>query len=148
MRGVDIARTTLKPFSTRPFVPGTLLELDRLALVGEAAGIDATTGEGIAQAIVMSRAAAAHLARALRIGDGRLGAYREEVLRTRLGRHLLQSAWLARRVYAGRRGHAWRAFLAREPLALAAGARWYAGERVGWALKVRLGAKLVRALVS
>jgi flavin-dependent dehydrogenase len=144
-RGVDISRLKLRPFSTRPLVPGARMALRGLALVGEAAGIDATTGEGIAQAILMGGIAAKHLARALRVGDGRLDGYGAEVVGTAVGRHLLQSAWLARRVY-GARGAPWRAFLAREPSALEAGARWYAGERLGWGAKARLGAKLAVAL--
>ena len=52
-RGVDIAQVRLKPFATRPLVPGAPLGVDGAVFVGEAAGIDATTGEGIAQAIVM-----------------------------------------------------------------------------------------------
>ncbi|MGH7298656.1 MAG: hypothetical protein ACRELB_27190, partial [Polyangiaceae bacterium] len=147
-RGLDVAKVELRPFSTRPLVRGAPLALHRLALVGEAAGIDATTGEGIAQAILMAGIAATHLARALRIGDGRLDGYAPAVLRSRLGRHLLQSAWLARRVYGPRRGARWRAFLATEPLAREAGARWYAGEPLGWAMKARLAGKLARALAG
>jgi flavin-dependent dehydrogenase len=144
-RGLDLAAVKLKPFSTRPLVRGAPLALDGVLLVGEAAGIDATTGEGIAQAILMGRIAARHLARALRLGDGRLAAYGPDVIGSRVGRHLLQSAWLARRVY-GPRGAPWRAFLARDPLARAAGARWYAGEALGWATKARLGVRLAVAI--
>jgi flavin-dependent dehydrogenase len=144
-RGLTISRMRLKPFSTRPLTRGARLAFPGLVLVGEAAGIDATTGEGIAQAILMGGLAAKHLARALRVGDGRLDAYAAEVFGTAVGRHLLQSAWLARRVY-GARGAGWRAFLAREQAALEAGARWYAGESMSWAAKARLGAKLALAL--
>jgi len=146
-RGVDLARVKLRPFSTRPLVPGARLALAGLALVGEAAGIDATTGEGIAQAILMGGVAAKHLALALRRGDDRLDGYEAEVVGATVGRHLLQSAWLARRVY-GPRGAVWRSFLAREPAALEAGARWYAGERLPWRAKARLGAKLAFALAG
>jgi flavin-dependent dehydrogenase len=146
-RGIDVARVRLKPFATRPLVPGSPLARDGVILVGEAAGIDATTGEGIAQAILMGGIAASHLARALRTGDLRLEGYAAAVRRSRVGRHLMQSAWLARRVY-GPRGAAWRALLARDPLAREAGARWYAGERLGWLTKARLAAGLARALAS
>ena len=131
-RGIDIASVKLKPFSTRPFVEGSLLALERLALVGEAAGIDATTGEGIAQAILFGAIAAHHLAQATRLGTGRLDGYEREVRRARVGKHLLQSAWLARVVY-GPRGAAWRRHLARSDRARDAGMRWYAGERLSWA---------------
>jgi flavin-dependent dehydrogenase len=140
-RGVDIAQVKLKPFSTRPLVPGSRLALERLALVGEAAGIDATTGEGIAQAILTASIAATHLARAVRTGEASLDAYARDVRRSRVGRHLLQSAWLARRVY-GARGAPWRRFVADSALAREAGARWYAGRPLGWPIKVRLAVGL------
>ena len=146
-RGIDIAKVTLKPFSTRPFVEGSLLALDRLALVGEAAGIDATTGEGIAQAILFGAIAAHHLAQAIRLGSGRLDGYARDVRRSRVGRHLLQSAWLARVVY-GPRGAPWRRYLARSERARGAGMRWYAGERLSWSEKGKLAAGLARELAA
>lgn len=145
-RGLDVSGVRLLAYSTRPFVRGAPLVADALALVGEAAGIDATTGEGIAQSIRMGAIAAAHLARAARTGDPRLAAYADEVTRSRMGRHLLQSAWLARRVYSARTGGAWRTFLAREPLAREAGARWYAGDALGWGIKARLAGRLAASL--
>jgi menaquinone-9 beta-reductase len=144
-RGLDVATVKLRAFSTRPLVPGSQLAVHRLALVGEAAGIDATTGEGIAQAILMARIAAAHLACAIRGADPSLARYGQDVRASRVGRHLLQSAWLAKRVY-GRRGAGWRAFLARNADARAAGAAWYAGHSLAWPMKVRLGARLALAL--
>jgi menaquinone-9 beta-reductase len=146
-RGIDIASVRLKPFSTRPLVPGSRLALDRLALVGEAAGIDATTGEGIAQAILTAGIAARHLARALRTGQAALDAYADDLRGSRVGQHLLQSAWLARRVY-GPPGAPWRAFIAGSPFAREAGARWYAGRPLGWPTKARLAAGLALELRS
>jgi flavin-dependent dehydrogenase len=145
LRGIDIAQIKLKPFSTRPLVMGSQLALDRLALVGEAAGIDATTGEGIAQAILTAAIAARHLGRAVHSGQASLDAYARDVRSSRVGRHLLQSAWLARRVY-GTGGAPWRRFIADNALAREAGARWYAGRPVGWATKTRLGLSLGHAL--
>lgn len=140
-RGIDIASVKLKPFSTRPLVPGSIFALDRLALVGEAAGIDATTGEGIAQAILTAALAAKHLGSGVRRGESALDGYGVEVLRSRVGRHLLQSAWLARRVY-GPQGASWRAFVAGSALAREAGARWYAGRPLGGSTKARLAVGL------
>jgi len=144
-RGWRIDDLRLKPFSTRPLVRGALLFKPRLVFVGEAAGIDATTGEGIAQAILMGGLAAKHLARALRAPDGSLAGYAEELAHAPVGRHLMQSAWLARRVY-GPGGAKWRAFLAQDAFAREAGARWYAGSSSTWPTKVRLGIALGRAL--
>ncbi len=146
-RGVDIDRVRIKPFSTRPLVRGTRFAFERLALVGEAAGIDRVTGEGIAQAILTGALASKHFARALRTGDVSLESYQREVMRDRVGRHLRQSAWLAERVY-GSRGASWRALFASEPLARELGARWYAGSSLAWTEKARLGTKLALALAS
>jgi flavin-dependent dehydrogenase len=146
-RGIDIATLKLKPFSTRPLVRGSAFSQAGLALVGEAAGIDQATGEGIAQAILTGAIAARHLARALRTGDASLEGYGRDVLRSRVGRHLLQAAWLAERVY-GPRGAGWRTFLAGNPTAQQAGGRWYAGKPVGARAKARLGVSLGAALVG
>jgi flavin-dependent dehydrogenase len=146
-RGLDLAAVKLRPFSTRPLVPGSRLALDRLALVGEAGGIDATTGEGIAQAILTGAIAAEHLADALRSGRASLDGYARGVIGGRVGRHLLQSAWLARRVY-GPRGASWRGFLAGSAYARRAGAAWYTGRPLGWTTKARLGIGLGLALAS
>jgi flavin-dependent dehydrogenase len=146
VRGVEVGAVKLKPFSTRPFVRESALALDRLALVGEAAGIDATTGEGIAQAILFGQIAAHHLARAIRLGSGDLRGYARDVRSSRVGRHLLQSAWLARVVY-GRRGAPWRRFLSRSDRFREAGMRWYAGEPLGRAEKARLAVGLAGELL-
>jgi flavin-dependent dehydrogenase len=144
-RGLAVGDVKLRAFSTRPLVPASQLALERLALVGEAAGIDATTGEGIAQAILTARIAASHLARAMRSSDPSLASYAHAVRGSRVGRHMLQSAWLAKRVY-GPNGAGWRAFLAKNADARAAGAAWYAGRSLAWATKVRLAARLALAL--
>ena len=144
-RGIDIARVKLKPFSTRPFVAGTTLALPGIAFVGEAAGIDAATGEGIAQAILLGKIAAHHLAQATRLGSDALDGYEADVRRERVGRHLLQSAWLARAAY-GKRGAGWRRFLLRSSYAREAGARWYEGTPLGARTKARLAIGLAGEL--
>src|SRR5262249_50209313 len=96
LRGIDIAKVKLKPFSTRPFVRDTITWIEGLVLVGEAAVIDQTTGEGIAQAIAMGQMAARHLANAVRTQGTHFESYAKEVFTSVVGRHLLQSAWLAR----------------------------------------------------
>jgi flavin-dependent dehydrogenase len=140
-RGIDIATVKLRPFSTRPFVSGSTLAQDGLVLVGEAAGIDRATGEGIGQALVMGGIAARHLARALRTGGVSFAGYDRDVRRSNIGRHMLQSAWLARRVY-GRLGHPARRLLLTSTFARDAAMRWYNGSSLPWSTKVRLGVGL------
>ena len=141
-RGVDIAQVKPRPFSTRPFGPTSAMAPHGVVLVGEAAGIDQTTGEGIAQAIVMGAIAARHLTRALRTGLDELDAYPREVQSSTIGRHMLQSAWLARRVY-GRSGRPARRLLLRSSFARAAAMGWYRGESLTWSTKLRLGLGLL-----
>lgn len=111
--------------------------------VGEAAGIDRATGEGIAQSIVMARIASRHLVRALRVGAPRFRAYASEVSASRLGRHLAQAAWLSEVVYTDR-GAPFRELLLASSEARRAGARWYRGERLGIAAKATLGLRLAK----
>jgi flavin-dependent dehydrogenase len=145
-RGVDIKKTKLRPFSTRPYVRGSIAALRGLVLVGEACGIDQTTGEGIAQAIEMGRIAAKHLAAALRTGNRDFTAYARAVRTSTTGRHLLQSAWLAKRVYAPI-GFPMRRFLLGSSYAREAAMSWYRGENLSWATQLKLGAGLVRSLL-
>lgn len=142
-RGISMDDVALRPFSTRPFVAETTLAGDGFVLVGEAAGIDRTTGEGIAQAILFGRAAARHLARALEAGSRDLGGYHEQIMRSTMGRHLLQSAWLAPRVY-GKRGRVFQDYLLRSPYAREIAARWYEGQVLGPMTVARLALGLAR----
>jgi flavin-dependent dehydrogenase len=147
-RGIDIETVKLRPFSTRPFVKGSTLALEGIVLVGEAAGIDRATGEGIGQAIVMGGMAARHLARALRTGGVSFDAYDREVRGSTIGRHMLQSAWLARRVYGGGRlGSPARRLLLHSTFARDAAMRWYNGSSLPWSTKVRLGLGLASGAV-
>lgn len=140
-RGIPPETTRLKPFPTRPFVEDTVLEHEGVLFVGESAGIDRTTGEGIAQSIVMGGIAARVVARAVRVGRSEPGHYTSAVRGSRVGRHLLQSAWLAGRVY-GAHGLSYRRFLQSSDAARRAGAAWYAGERLSKPTKVRLALAL------
>ena len=146
-RGIDIADVKLRPFSTRPFVATSTLQQEGVVLVGEAAGIDQATGEGIAQAIVMGAIAARHLARALRTGSASFESYGRDVKGSTIGRHMLQSAWLARRVY-GRVGHPARRLLLRSTFARDAAMAWYRGESLPWSTKLRLGLGLAARLAT
>lgn len=141
-RGVDIKKVKLRPFSTRPYVKGSTAWVPGVLLVGEACGIDQTTGEGIAQAIDMGRIAARHVATALTTKSDRFDAYEEAVRTSTTGRHLLQSAWLARRVY-GRFGKPARRYLLTSAYARSQAMRWYRGEKLSMFTQLRLGLGLV-----
>jgi flavin-dependent dehydrogenase len=78
-RGLELSRYRLKQFAERGFEPGAAISRPRVLLVGEAAGIDIATGEGIAQAIEYGALAGAYLARALAKDDLGFTTWRRHV---------------------------------------------------------------------
>jgi flavin-dependent dehydrogenase len=100
-RGLDIARYRIKQFAERGFEPGAPLAAPRVLLVGEAAGIDIATGEGIGQAIEYGAVAGPYLARSL--ADDRLAFddWRTTITRHHLGLQL-RIRHAAHRVFYGR----------------------------------------------
>lgn len=64
-KGLDAKRYRHKQYAERGFEPGAELAAPRVLLVGEAAGIDIATGEGIGQAIEYGSVAGPYLVRAL-----------------------------------------------------------------------------------
>ena len=74
-----------------------------LLCVGDAAGIDALTGEGIAVGLEHGPIAAAAIAEALRTDDFRFAGYGAAIDRAVVGRELALDGRLARMLYAPRR---------------------------------------------
>ena len=68
-RGLDISHYKVKQFAEQGWVPGSEISKPRVLLVGEAAGIDIATGEGIGQAIEYGSVAGPYLASALARDD-------------------------------------------------------------------------------
>jgi flavin-dependent dehydrogenase len=101
-RGLDLAHYRLKQFAERGFEPGAEIARPRVLLVGEAAGIDIATGEGIGQAIEYGAVAGGYLACALAADRLGFADWRPTVERHHLGVQLrLRHA--AHRVFYGRR---------------------------------------------
>jgi geranylgeranyl reductase family protein len=90
------------------YLPGGRVSAPHLLTVGDAAGIDALTGEGIAVGMEQGLVAADTIARALDAGDFRLSGYRRAVRSATVGRELALDRWLARLLYGG---SAWRRWL-------------------------------------
>jgi flavin-dependent dehydrogenase len=87
-RGLDPSRYRHKQFAERGFEPGAEIAAPRVLLVGEAAGIDIATGEGIGQAIEYGSIAGRYLARALERDHLRFSDWRQTVHGHHLGRQL------------------------------------------------------------
>lgn len=87
-RGLRMEDYKLKPFGERGFDPAAPISAPRVLLVGEAAGIDIATGEGIAQAIDYGAIAAPYLERALTRDALDFRGWKRAVERSRLGANL------------------------------------------------------------
>jgi flavin-dependent dehydrogenase len=87
-RGLDIARYRIKQFAERGFEPGAELARPRVLLVGEAAGIDIASGEGIGQAIEYGAVAGGYLVRKLADDDLGFADWQRTVARHHLGLQL------------------------------------------------------------
>jgi flavin-dependent dehydrogenase len=81
--GLDLSRYPIKRFAERGLDRGEVLARGPLMLVGEAAGIDAASGEGIAQAIELGAMAGRFLARTRDVD-----AWTREVARSRVAHDL------------------------------------------------------------
>jgi flavin-dependent dehydrogenase len=84
-RGLDLERYRLKRYAERGFELHEPYAAPRVMLVGEAAGIDALTGEGIAQAIAYGAFAGPYLAEKLRNGDVTFGDFASRLARSQVG---------------------------------------------------------------
>ncbi len=101
-RGLRMEDYRLKPFGERGFDPAAPLSAPRVILVGEAAGIDIASGEGIAQAVEYGAVAGPYLARALRSGRLDFADWKRAVDRSRLGVNLFFRTFMYRSFYPDR----------------------------------------------
>jgi flavin-dependent dehydrogenase len=133
-QGVDPSRCRNKRYAERGFEPATRLARGARMLVGEAAGIDPVTGEGIAQAIEYGVLAGGFLARALREQrDGAmvLDGWEREVASSRLGRDLRIRTRLMGLYYGPMRAQV-ESFLVESPDALFVGGQHFAARPYDW----------------
>lgn len=125
-RGLDLARYRLKQFAERGFEPGAELAKPRVLLVGEAAGIDIATGEGIGQAIEYGAVAGPYLARAFARDDLGFADWRRAIEKHHLGRQLAIRYGCYRAFY-GRRRPTVEKLLPRVPQLFKVGVQDFAG---------------------
>jgi flavin-dependent dehydrogenase len=100
--GYRLVEPKLQGWPERYFDAGVRGARPGLVLVGEALGIDALLGEGIAPSFAISEHAARRLRRALDAGCDRLTGYESSFLSTTEGRNLWFQARLADRLYGPR----------------------------------------------
>ena len=98
--GITLPRTA-RGWPAFGYEPSAPIAAPRLLTVGDAAGIDALTGEGIAVGMEQALVAADAIVLALASGDFRFAGYRRAVRRATVGRELAIDRWLARLLYRG-----------------------------------------------
>ncbi len=102
-RGLEPGGFRSSQAAQRGFEPHHPLSRPGVLLVGEAAGIDSVTGEGIPQALAYGALAAAYLAERFRAGELGFGDWLERVRASELGRRLRMLRASARIFYGPRR---------------------------------------------
>jgi menaquinone-9 beta-reductase len=132
-----------KRFAERGLARGEACAVDRVLLVGEAAGIDPALGEGIAQAIFYGKTAGEYLARAG--GDYQFTDWGRVLGRSRVGVDLALRAAGVAWVYGARRAWTERLLSSSRSFALA-GMSYFAGERLPLGHVTRAAVDMLRVL--
>jgi len=142
--GYDLPARGNKGWPVWGYHPGARVSAPRLLTVGDAAGIDGLTGEGIAVAMEQAQVAGDHVARALTTGDVGLRGYRRALRRAVVGRELALDRWLARLLYRERGWRSWLSLVLYDPDVLGMYAARVDGTQVLADHKLRLYRALVR----
>jgi flavin-dependent dehydrogenase len=128
-KGLDIGRYRLKRFAERGFALHEPFAAPGVLLVGEAAGIDPLTGEGIAQAIRYGHFAGRYLAAKLQQGDLGFSDFQRRLTLSGVGRELAIRSQLMPYFYGRRRAYIER-FLQSSPEFVGVGLQHFAGRRM------------------
>jgi flavin-dependent dehydrogenase len=94
-----VALPTARGWPAWPYAPNSRVSAPHLLCVGDAAGIDALTGEGIAVGLEEGPIAAAAICRALDTGEVSFAGYGAAIRRGVVGRELALDTRLARMLY-------------------------------------------------
>jgi menaquinone-9 beta-reductase len=134
--GLELSSYRKKRFAERGFDWHAPVSRPRVLLVGEAAGIDSVTGEGIAQAIQYGAVAGRYLARRLETRDLAFEDWSREIRSTMIGRDLITRSLVVPLFY-GRRRPQLEQFLHATPDVIRVGLQHFAGKRWSRAALVR-----------
>lgn len=105
--GIELPERAGRGWPVWGYHPKAPVSEPRVLTVGDAAGIDGLTGEGIAVAMEQAVIAGDAIDEALQGGDARFADYRRRLRRAVVGRELALDRWLARLLYGGKRWQDW-----------------------------------------
>jgi flavin-dependent dehydrogenase len=143
--GVELDRDATRGWPAWGYVPARDVAAPHVLTLGDAAGIDALTGEGIAVALEHAVIAGDAIAGGLARGDLSFRGYRRALRHATVGRELALDRWLARFLYGGRWG-GWLSLVLHDPEVLDLYAARVAGGLVLADQKLRLVRALARHL--
>jgi geranylgeranyl reductase family protein len=145
--GVALDADAVRGWPAWGYAPAAAVAAPHVLTLGDAAGIDALTGEGIAVAMEQALVAGDAIADGLAGGDLRFAGYRRALRRATVGRELALDRWLARLLYGGERWRGWLSLVLHDPEVLSLYAARVAGALVLADQKLRLWRALLRHLV-
>ena len=143
-RGLSAGTGSVKRFSERGFQPGTVFVMGRRLLVGEAAGIDPLSGEGLAHSMEYGWLAGRFLAKTA-LEPAALARWQRVVTRSRLGWDLRMCHRLVHALYGPSREQVERMALSGDHF-IAGGLSRFAGELANPWMMLRVGADVVQTL--
>lgn len=145
VHGVDLPARGARGWPVWGYHPTAPVSAPRLVTVGDAAGIDGLTGEGIAVAMEQAVIAGDRVVRALADGDVGFAGYRRALRKATVGRELALDRHLARMLYqAGPGWRRWLSLVLYDPDVLDMYAARVAGTEILADQKLRLWSALVR----
>jgi flavin-dependent dehydrogenase len=139
--GLDLAKCKKKRYAERGFSTHEAMSRPRVLLVGEAAGIDPITGEGIAQAILYGKVVAPYLLKKLDKDALDFRDWKRWLMRTSLGVDLNMRHALAR-VFFGPARPFYEKWFVQNPEAMELGARYFGGAPIDRSVLLKLGASI------
>jgi geranylgeranyl reductase family protein len=145
--GLDLESGRTRGWPAWGYEPSAPVASPHVLTIGDAAGIDALTGEGIAVAMEHALVAGDFVARALSDGDFGFAGYRRALRKAQVGRELNLDRILARMLYGGRRWRQWLSLVLFDPEVLELYAARVAGGIVLADQKLRLWRALGRHMV-
>jgi geranylgeranyl reductase family protein len=98
-RGIPMDESRLETHPMRWFHPSSVFSAHRVLLVGDAAGIDPLSGEGISFSLGYGQIAAKAIVQAFERNDFSFSWYRKQVLEHEMGKALISRLQLADRLY-------------------------------------------------
>jgi flavin-dependent dehydrogenase len=113
--GIDLPDKGSRGWPAWGYHPKKRVAGPRVLTVGDAAGIDGLTGEGIAVAMEHAIEAGDAIAEAYASGDFSFAGYRKRIRRAVVGRELALDRWLARLLYRSKRWQSWLSLVLYDP---------------------------------